>query len=47
MINLGIKGRFPFDLHRGCVIKGRIYTDNVLVGIIVKDGGQIKAVYFA
>lgn len=39
-----IKSRIPFNLHRGCVIKGRVYQNDVLVGLIIKDGGQIKQI---
>lgn len=44
MIN--IQGRVSQQLHRGCVIKGRVYQNDILIGIIVKDGGQIKTIYF-
>jgi hypothetical protein len=39
-----IKGRIPLDLHRGCPIKGRVYQNDVLTAILIKDGSQIRKV---
>lgn len=39
-----IKSRLPLELHRGCPIKGRIYQNDVLTAILIKDGSQIKKV---
>lgn len=33
-------------LHYGAVIRGRVYQNNRLVGIIIKEGTRCKAVYF-
>jgi hypothetical protein len=39
-----IKGRIPLDLHRGCPIKGRVYQNDVLTAVLIKDGSQIRKV---
>jgi hypothetical protein len=39
-----IKGRMPLDLHRGCVIRGRVYQNDVLTSLIVKDGAQTRVI---
>ena len=39
-----IKGRIPLDLHRGCPIKGRVYQNDVLKAVLIKDGSQIRKV---
>jgi hypothetical protein len=39
-----IKGRIPLELHRGCPIKGRVYQNDVLTAILIKDGSQIRKV---